>query len=334
MLLTQFDSALELSLDLFRLDASVRADVLKLLKHMERELIAKVSADDISAFSKARIEKQLREINAVIRDYYSQVATVSLEASQGAVQVAVTETAKALSVTTASEAILPSATFIEALAGNSIVQGAVQAAWWERQSADTSWRFANAVRQGLVSAETNQQIISRVRTVMDVSRRNAAALVQTSVQTVANDARMATFKKNESMIEAFQWTATLDSHTCIRCAVRDGKQWDVDLKPIGHSMPWANGMLHFNDRCLIIPITKKIEGLPEKNAGTRASSDGQVAATTTFGDFLNRKGEAWQDDVLGKGRAHMWRDGKLSLQDLVNGSGNELTLAQLQAKYL
>jgi len=37
--------------------------------------------------------------------------------------------------------------------------------------------------------------------------------------------------------------------------------------------------------------------------------------------------------VLGSGRAQLWRDGKLTLEQLLDLSGNPLTLAQLRAKY-
>jgi hypothetical protein len=43
-----------------------------------------------------------------------------------------------------------------------LIQGAPSAEWWSRQSLDTSFKFSNAVRQGLAQSETNQQIIARI----------------------------------------------------------------------------------------------------------------------------------------------------------------------------
>jgi hypothetical protein len=37
--------------------------------------------------------------------------------------------------------------------------------------------------------------------------------------------------------------------------------------------------------------------------------------------------------MLGKGRAQLWRDGKITLSQLLNAEGAPLTLAQLKAKY-
>ena len=64
---------------------------------------------------------------------------------------------------------------------------------------------------------------------------------------------------------------------------------------------------------------------------TRASMDGQVPAATTFEQFLSGKSEAWQDTYLGKGKAKLWRDGKITLSDMVSGTGRELTLDELAA---
>ena len=337
MPLTQFDRAIELQLDLMRADAGIRYDVIQILRKLERELIAKVAEGDYTTWGKARIAKQLSEIAVIIRTYYDQAAGVAIDSTTTIAQVSATATAQALSVG-AQAGIIPSETMLAKVVSNAMIQGAAQRAWWDRQSQDTAWKFSQAVRQGIVGGETNQQIIKRVRTTLDISRRHAAALVQTSVQTVANEARMATFQANEDLIASYQWVATLDSHTCPDCAARDGLRWDTNDEPIGHSIRYANPPIHFNDRCVLIPITKTweelgVKNMPETKIGTRASTDGQVKASTTFEQFLDRKGAAFQDEVLGAGRAQMFRDGKITLADLTNGNGRPLTLAQLRARH-
>ena len=61
--------------------------------------------------------------------------------------------------------------------------------------------------------------------------------------------------------------------------------------------------------------------------------DGQVAADLTFGDWLKGKPVEFADEMLGKGRAQLWRDGKITLQDLLNAQGQPLTLKQLRERY-
>ena len=66
--------------------------------------------------------------------------------------------------------------------------------------------------------------------------------------------------------------------------------------------------------------------------GTRASDEGQIPASTTMTGFLKDKPKAYVDDLLGPGRAKLFLDGKLTLPELLNFSGNPLTLGQLKGK--
>lgn len=65
---------------------------------------------------------------------------------------------------------------------------------------------------------------------------------------------------------------------------------------------------------------------------SRASMDGQTAADTTYQSWLKTKSDAFQDEVLGPSRARLFREGKISLTDLVDPTGRPLTLDQLNAK--
>jgi len=99
----------------------------------------------------------------------------------------------------------------------------------------------------------------------------------------------------------------------------------------------ANGIITHNCRCTTVDITKTWKELgidiEEAPPGTRASMEGQVS-DKTFEDFLARKGKDYQDSVLGKGRAELYRSGKITFNQLLNQDGNMLTLKQLEAKYL
>jgi hypothetical protein len=173
--------------------------------------------------------------------------------------------------------------------------------------------------------------------IMETARRNAATLVQTSVQAVANDARRNTFQANTDVISGIQQVSTLDSHTSITCISYSGEKWDLEYKPLGpKKLPYNNGCpRHMNCRSLEVPITKSFKelGLKLKDPAftTRASDEGQIDADISFDKFLKRKGKAYQDGMLGKGRADLWRAKKITLKDLVDANGRPLTLAELQA---
>lgn len=82
-----------------------------------------------------------------------------------------------------------------------------------------------------------------------------------------------------------------------------------------------------------MPILKSFKEIgsdfPEMPKSTRSSMDGQVPEDMTFKDFLDKKGKAFQDEVLGKGKAQLWRDGKITLQQLLDQTGNPIPLKEL-----
>jgi hypothetical protein len=148
------------------------------------------------------------------------------------------------------------------------------------------------------------------------------------VATVANDARQAVFDANLDIIKRYRGVATLDTSTCERCAPLDGLEWQKDGTPIGHSLPLPRYPLHYNCRCLLIPVV-----LDGPQGGQRASDGGPVSASLTFSGWLERQSPAKVAEVLGKGRAELYKAGKITLMDLTSGAGRPLTLEQLRKKY-
>ena len=73
--------------------------------------------------------------------------------------------------------------------------------------------------------------------------------------------------------------------------------------------------------------------LPEIPKSTRASMDGQVSSETAYEDWLKSKSEAQQNATLGHGKAKMWRDGKITFNDMLDQTGREYTLDQLKQIY-
>jgi hypothetical protein len=176
--------------------------------------------------------------------------------------------------------------------------------------------------------------------ILKTSSANARALVHSSVQAVANAARLASFMQNADLIECLVWLATLDSHTCLLCAMRDLHEYSLDdQEPINHTHEWAGGpgAIHFSCRCVLSTRTKSFKDLgielDEPGESTRPSDGGPVSSKLNFKDFLASKDKAWRAEYLGPGRAEMYEAGKITLNDLMNLKGRKLTLEELQAKY-
>lgn len=190
--------------------------------------------------------------------------------------------------------------------------------------------------------------------VMDTSTRQAEALVRTSVASVSGAANEATMQRNEDVLNGQQALATLDNRTTPLCRARSGWAWRMDGSPIKSTganirfpgpPPW-----HVCCRTRMIPLVKsfadltgpdsklskaKIRELEAKYLGksTQASMDGQVAESLNYEQWLKTKPESFQREVLGEGRYNLWQRGKLPLRDMVDQSGNTLTLDELKAKY-
>lgn len=176
--------------------------------------------------------------------------------------------------------------------------------------------------------------------ILKASAANARALVHSSVQAVANAARLASFQQNADMIECLVWLSTLDSHTCLLCAMRDLQEYTLDgQEPINHTHDWAGGpgAIHFSCRCVLSTRTKSFKDLgielDEPGDSTRPSDGGAVSSKMNFASFLASKDKAWRVEYLGPGRAEMYEAGKITLNDLMNLKGRKLTLEELQAKY-
>lgn len=206
-----------------------------------------------------------------------------------------------------------------------------QRAYWQGPDGDLSAFPLEGYRR--------RQFVQFAGGIMDTSTRNAEALVRTSVQAVANAARQEAYKANRDIIKAQVVVATLDSRTSDICIARSGLEYTLDGEPIGHDIAFDGGPpFHYNCRTTMAPVLKSASEvfgraeLDEVPESTRASMDGQVPESTTFDAFLGRQTKAFQDDLLGAGRAELWRDGRITLTDLLDQTGRPLTLAELRQR--
>lgn len=343
------------AIDLLRLDAGMRKKVRALLRDLERSIVAQLAAIDPTepvraAYRQKRLKALLEQVQETTRASYRGISTQMIGELRELAEIEGTFAAGAINRALGFE--LATAAFtrqqLVSLVGDTLVHGAPVAEWWGRQAGDTLQRFTDQMRQGIALGETNQQLIQRVRGgtrngsmitgFMDISRRNADSLVRSATMAVANDAREATYQANADILSAVVWTSTLDGRTTIQCQVRDGLRYTLDHKPIGHDVPWGAGPgnLHWGCRSSSRPETKSWRELgfdfDELPPSTRASMDGQVAGDLTFEDWLAKRSQAEQDAALGKGRADLWRDGKITFRDLLDQNGRELSLAELRER--
>lgn len=333
------DAILRHSLELQRLSAYEEAEAEAILRELEAELRQLLNSGALSERSKRQIAALIADADKAIEARYAAVA-VSLD-THGLTLLVADRTVEALGLIMGTKVAPPTAATLASLAKEVLIEGSPAKAWWAKQAEDTAFKFAAAVRQGVINGETNEKIVQRVvgragePGILSVARRNARALVHSSIMAASNDARLATYRENSRVIAGVRWLATLDGHTCVRCAALDGQSWTLDGERMaGTTVDYMAPPIHFNDRCVLSPVPKSFRdmGIPidEPTGGMRASSQGPIPASTSFNDFLKRQSPDFIERVLGKKRAKLFEAGKITVRDLVSGTGRPLSLAELR----
>lgn len=349
----------------------ILAELEKLEDGLTRELVSLFSKGVPNPTQRVqRLEKLLGETRHIIRRSYAEKKSLSgkeltrLAANEQAYAVAAIDETAGIEI--AERAL--NYDELKKLTDDTLIHGAKSADWWDRQGDDLQKWFGDQMRQGVLRGETLEQLTGRVRGtqakaftdgVMPATKRQAEALVRTSVQAVANATRDEFYRANADIVNAIQWVSTLDSRTTHICMALSGKLWTTEgHKPIGHSLPYPGPTAHWNCRSTQVAVLKSWEELTKHQdqaaldeefrkqlaaqgfseeeiakikRNTRASMDGQVAKDISFDEWLKSKPPEFQDQMLGKGKGRLFRDGKITLTDLVDQRLRPLTIDELEA---
>lgn len=223
--------------------------------------------------------------------------------------------------------LAPSPQLLRSVVTSRPFQGRLLRQWWGSVSSATRARLREQLEIGISAGESVPSITSRFRKVTDVARRNVEAVVRTAVNHVTTHATSAVAEANRDIVKGEQVVATLDHRTTVICASLDGKVF-----PVGEG---ERSPFHVNCRTRMITVLKswKELGIDLKEAppGTRASMDGQVPGKWTYQDWLRRQPRAVQDEVLGPGRARIFRAGRVKLDRFVDNRLRPLSLEELRA---
>jgi SPP1 gp7 family putative phage head morphogenesis protein len=343
------------SVNLNRLELQMKKDVLKELKALEKDLIKQLEKSNIlngkpmTKFRQKRLATLLKQIQETVKTAYKSVNNTLTGDLSKVAGIAEAQTIDAVNKSVKIELLSTglSKQALKSIVSNSLIEGAPSKDWWSRRSIAFKDRFSDTVRQGMLAGETTPNIVRALRgtkalrykdSVLNGNYRSAEALVRTSIQSVANQARIDTYKDNDDIIKGIEWSATFDNRTSDTCMFLDGLQWDLNYNPLGHGTSFPGATAHWNCRSTTIGITKswkelgakgKFKEIPESS---RAPMDGQVSGKKNYEAWLKDKPEAFQKEVLGKGKYKLWQKGKLGFKDMVSGSGNPLTLNQIETK--
>ena len=236
---------------------------------------------------------------------------------------------------------LPTDRTVQKIVNTSLMDGLTISEWLGKQDKAFQETLTKQIRLGVIEGETNPQIVSRLKSALDIkNNNNVKTIVRTAVATVTNQVRMETYKENEDIFKGWEWNATLDSRVRPEHLLLDKSAWSLDGKGLnekGKKYKFRQAPDGWNCRCVLLPIVKSFKelGIPldEVSKGTRSSIDGYVSSNLSASDWFENKSKTFQKEYLGIGRYELYKDGKITLSDLLNQQGRYLSVSELKDKY-
>lgn len=353
------------AINMARLDASLRAKVVQMLRELERELIANISDvvenDPVTA---ARLKTLLAQVRKTIGTHYANIYDLNKEDLGKVAQAHAYQIASTVNGLVGVElmSLQTDAQQLQNLVTKTPIMGRYLEEWWQKQGTELFSRFTQQMRLGMLQGEGVNELVQRVRgtramgytdAMMRMPTYQAEALVRTATVSIANTGRLQAYQDNADVLEGIQWLATLDDRICEICMALDGCMWALpdgadpnkygDYESLSGDKDFPGPTAHVNCRCVQVPVVKSYKDLVDQGAVAgdekddvdkemRASMDGQVSETDGFEGWLKSKDEAFQDELLGADKAAAWRAGDISIKDLTDQSNRPVTADQLLAE--
>ncbi|KNY20438.1 hypothetical protein AKJ13_22320 [Methylobacterium sp. ARG-1] len=341
------DAQVSHSVGLQRLGTGILRRILALLNRTDADLVEQIRTrlDGVEPgtfdtdFATGRLKGLLDAVRALNADVYARIQAALLKEGLNLASYEAEYQSNVLAehVPVRLDIVQPTTEQLQAIVMKRPFQGRVLREWAQGLEQGRTTKVHDAIRIGMVEGETVDQIVRRVRGtqamgykdgVLEITRRDAEAVVRTAVNHIASGASEAVYERNADLISGVRWVSVLDSRTTAVCQARDGKVYEPGKGP----RPPA----HWNCRSTTTPVTKSFRDLgidlDEVDAGTRASMNGQVPADLTYGAWLAKQPASLQDEVLGKAKGLLFRKGGLTVDKFVDRSGHAYTLDELRRR--
>lgn len=192
-----------------------------------------------------------------------------------------------------------------------------------------SERIIRAIRLAHSEGLTNDKLVQLIRGsranryqdgILRTTTRNAHAIARTGTAIMASEAKQAFINDNKDIIKGIKVIATLDSRTSPIC-----RHLDHQFMPT-HKAKYPP--YHFNCRSSFEIVFDGYES--PKN---RASESG-VTENVSYYEWLKKQTPDYQDEVLGKTRGKLFRDGGMSAEKFkslqLDKNFTPLTLEQMR----
>lgn len=317
------DIAVHHRIALGRYSNTVIRRVMALSNRIEKDIMNRLGAADLSEFNRTRLEQTLAELRAIQASGWAAISDKfladmdALAANEVAFGDDLVRAVTAVQMPTFGGA--PALVQVIAAARARPFQGRVMKDWLKDVEENQARRVREVIRQGVVEGQTIDQMVKALRGTkaaqyqdgaLEVSRRSAEMMVRTAVTHVSNVAQMETFQAYSKYIKAWKFTATLDSRTSLVCASLHGKEFPLGSGPLPPRHP--------NCRSIATPV---VDIGPTDVPFT----------PPTFSAWLKKQPVSVQKNILGASRAKLFASGGLTVDRFVDRKGTVLSLDQLRA---
>ena len=307
-----------------------RGEAIRLLKHLRR--MSKALRQTINTdYGKARAVVLARQVESIATTYLTEYGDDLIDGLGDFAQAEAAFAQQAILATTAAEAVAPaSIRQIQAAITRvpmRLISGKDTQSLTINQAVKTFTKnrakeVGEIIRDGATSGQTSQQIVSQVTEIINGKiTHQSKALVNTVTGHIGEQARQATYKANDDVVDRWEFVATLDGKTSISCASLDGTKYPLGKGPLPK--------IHWNCRSVATPVVNPKYNLGANVVGERATKDGPVKGSTTYGGWLMGQNDAVKLEVLGAKRAKLFKSGKLSIGKFTDDSGRVYTLEEL-----
>jgi SPP1 gp7 family putative phage head morphogenesis protein len=340
---SSFNATVRHQVLLERLKAGEVRKILPFLREVDREVRLRLSGDELTEYSRARLEILLVETESLITAIFGRYSRQLLLDLREVGEAEALFEARSLTNAVSNpdfEAVAPASSqvYAAALAAPLSIRGAQGGKLLEPLLADFTKaqtdRVVGVIRQGAYEGRTNADIVRSIRGtkalkysdgILATTSRQAEAVTRTAVQHMSSVARMQTYAANADLVQEYEWLSTLDNRTSEICQSLSGTRWKVGEGP----MPPA----HINCRSTTVPVLdERFDFL--KEGATQSSQFGPVDADLTYFEWLKGQPAAFQDSTLGPARGALLRNGGLSAERFaelqLSRNFKPLTLAEMQ----
>ena len=279
-----------------------------------------------------------REIRAALKKELVEIATLEAVFTANTISAA---------LPVVVNLALPNSTLLNAIATAQPFEGRILSKWIRDLNNTDTKRMMDQIRIGMVNGEGEKLITKRVfgtatQAFRDgtraLTKRNVEGIARTAVNFIANQARQEVYAANRAIIPEEIYVATLDGRTTLQCQGLDGrvfKNGEGPVPPVHFNcrslrVPAVNGKT-IGERPAVATTKQMMEGLNknERRALTNKLT-GTVPATETYQKFLKKQTTGFQNDVLGKTKATLFRKGGLTVDKFTDPRGKTFTLKDLR----